>query len=139
MQKATKGLYFPCTGEEPLTHSRSTESNEGFPDALKSHLNEVSLHRLLCLHLQTSFSQNLFVSTMLSSSDLPTHFRYSTSSLEKSLHVLLAILQSLLKIVLLLLQVVDLLDHCFGVFRLIRLHVLRSRIDEPGTKGQPLE
>lgn len=50
--------------------------------------------------------------------------------------MLLAILQSLLKIVLLLLQVIDLLDHCFGVFRLIRLHVLSRRVDEPGAKGQ---
>lgn len=73
---------------------------------------------------------------MLSSRDLPTHIRYSTSSLEKSLHMLLAILQSLFEIVLLFLQIVNLLHHRLGIFRLIGLYVLSRRIHEPGAKGQ---
>lgn len=55
----------------------------------------------------------------------------STSSFEQCLHMLLAVLEGLLQVVLLLLQVVNLLDYSLCLLGIIFLHVCGSSANEP--------
>jgi hypothetical protein len=79
-----------------------------------------AIHSPHSSHAEASISPQALTHNV---SSIPTYKGSSTRPLENSLHMLLAILQSRFKVILLLLQVLQLFDHRFRIFGLLGFHI----------------